>query len=504
MNSAADKRGLPNKDRPDISSAKPTPAKGVGFVDSSLCTAQVALWNGSASADMLFPYLERMDEAGFEAVDILDPDLSFLAAQQGENPWRLLRVAAARLKKTPANVWVSARCLLGMAPLGPGLLELGIKQLAKCGVHRITCFDALNDFGAIEFIVQICRRSGILVSAALVHVSSPHHDDLYYAERARSLARCPISSIAVADLVGSLGPGATRTLISAVRNAAGSTPIEFKTHCRSGVAEMCCFEAVSSGASILHTSTETLAGGWSLPPTGYFAEHFSRRQMPLRIDSSLLAEMDEYFSALAEAHSLPRGRHELPDASAERFQMPVALLRQSAAAAKTSGVAPEKLLEECLTVQKDLGSPTLAHPIGAMVIAQAALNLSSAQPYASVTPEIAAYVRGDHGKPPGSVNAKVRERAAQIWRPATPREQDSPVDEEEYRLLAASFPGWEVARLRRPAADPVRAGSPQQYLKEQLERQPMLQSIRVRKGDFLFELNRAADPQPMVTPGERT
>ena len=64
----------------------------------------MALWNGAASADMLFPCLERMDEAGFEAIDILDPDLSLLAVQRGENPLQLLRVAAARLPNTPVAV----------------------------------------------------------------------------------------------------------------------------------------------------------------------------------------------------------------------------------------------------------------------------------------------------------------------------------------------------------------------------------------------------------------
>jgi oxaloacetate decarboxylase alpha subunit len=470
--------------------------KQVGFVDSSLCTARWALWNGSASAEMLVPFLERMDDAGFAAVDILDPESAALAVQQDESPWRLLRYAATRLKKTPANVWISARCLLGTVPLGPDLLQFGIATLAKCGVRRVTCFDALNDVGAIESIVQICRRNEIDVAAALVHMHSPRHDDRYYAERARSLSSCPIQSIAVVDLAGSLGPIATRTLISAVRNAALSTPIEFKSHCRSGVAEQCCFEAVSSGASILHTCTETLAGGWSLPPTGYFVEHLSRRHIALRVDPSILAEMNEYVLALAQAHDLPLGRHVLPDASAERFQMPVALLRQSAAAAEKIGVSNENLLEECVAVQKDLGSPTLAHPIGAMVIAQAILNLANAKRFASIAPEVVAYVRGDNGVPPGPLNAELRARVARM--PQLPRsvqatgswKQDSDVRDHEQRLLSAWFPNQDVTRVNQSPLDPVRARTPEQYLKEQIERYPALQSIRVRKGEFFFELNR--------------
>jgi oxaloacetate decarboxylase (Na+ extruding) subunit alpha len=470
--------------------------KRVGFVDSSLCTARLALWNGSASAEMLLPYLERMDDAGFAAVDILDPESTALAVQQGESPWRLLRYAAPRLQKTPANVWISARCLLGTGPLAPDLLSFGIATLAKCGVRRVTCFDAVNDVSAIESIVQICRGNELDVAAALVHVDRPRHDDRYYAQRARSLSRCPIRSIAVVDLAGSLGPIATRTLISAVRDAAPSTPIEFKSHCRSGVAEQCCFEAVFSGASVLHTCTETLAGGWSLPATGYFVEHFSRHRIALGVDPSILAEMNEYVLAVAQAHDLPLGRHMLPDASAERFQMPVALLRQSAAAAEKIGVSKENLLEECVIVQKDLGYPTLAHPIGAMVIAQAILHLANAKRFASIAPGVVAYVRGDHGVPPGPLNAELRACVAQMpelprsMQATSSRKQDSNVGDDEQRLLSAWFPNHDLTRLNQAPLHPVRARTPEQYLKEQIERYPALQSIRVRKGDFFFELNR--------------
>src|SRR5918912_4361035 len=125
-------------------------AKSVGFVDSSLCSAQIALWNGSVSAELLFPYLERMDDAGFDAIDLMSPELASCTVQRNECPLQVLRVGASRLHKTPANVWISARCLLGSVPMGQDLLELGIATLARCGARRITCFDALNDIAAIE------------------------------------------------------------------------------------------------------------------------------------------------------------------------------------------------------------------------------------------------------------------------------------------------------------------------------------------------------------------
>jgi oxaloacetate decarboxylase alpha subunit len=475
------------------------PGPGIRLVDSTICAAQVALWNGAATSDMIFPILERMDEAGFAAIDILDPDLARLAVERGDNPFHLLRAAASRLRRTPVNVWISARYLLGATTLTRDLLELGISHLARCGVRRVTCFDALNDVGAINRGVELCHRSGIEASAALVHAASRHHDEGYYRDHARGLACGPVSSIAVVDLAGSLTPTTTRALVAAVHGAVGSIPIEFRSHCRSGVAEMGYFEAVACGADVLHTSIEALAGGWSLPPASYFSEHFSRRELPLTINASALAETDEYFAALADAHGLPCGRHELPDPSAERFQIPVALLRRCETAAAAHGIAIETLLSACVEVQGDLGSPTLAHPVGALVLSQARLNLSGGEPYAALTPEVAGYARGDYGAPPGRVNTRLLERAARIPPPSTLSQCRSDISEER-RVLSALFPEHDLASFTRAVPEPVHGGSPQQYLKEQLERHPTVQAIRVRKGEFVLELNRVATPTPREAP----
>jgi pyruvate/oxaloacetate carboxyltransferase len=358
-------------------------------------------------------------------------------------------------------------------------------------MRRITCFDALNDVAAIERIAGICRAAGMEVSAALIYLRSPVHDVRYYAERAAQLAACGIDSLVLEDLAGSINPIGTRNLVSAVRAAAGAVPIELKTHCRSGVAEMSCFDALSSGADVLHTVTETLSGGWSLPSAGYFVEHLSRWHTPVTTVPDIIAEMDEYFSALANAHNLPRGRHALPDASAERFQTPVALLRQAAAAADQCRVSVETVLQECLLVQQELGWPTLAHPIGAIVMGQAILNIRDAARFANIAPEAFAYLRGEHGMPPGPMDASLRARAAQTRAASSGAQPLGSASDAEQRLLSHWFPDRDVTQLYSMPR-PVHGATPQQYLKEQLATFPALQSITVRKGEYVFELNRSA------------
>lgn len=464
---------------------------GIGFVDSSLCAAHVALWNGAVATDLMFPSLDLLDAVGFRAVDLLDPEISILLARRGDNPLRFVRVAARRLTRTPLNVWVNARCLLGRAPLEASLIELGIAQLAECGVRRVTCFDAVNDVRAMEAVARHCGKSGIAVSTALVYQASSQHDERYYGDRARALVDLQAESIVAVDFAGGLTPETTRALVAAIKQAAGTTPIEFRTYCRSGVAEMSCFEALSAGASVLHTASDALSGGWSLPSTGYFVEHLARRHVPVRINRRRLAALDEYYAALATHEGLPRGEHKLPDTTAERYQIPVALLRQCDEAAATAGLAVDALCEACLAVQKDMGMPTLAHPLGSVVVAQAVLYASGGRAYPTVIPDVAAFANGAFGTPPASLSNTLRQRTSKSS-PATSGAPALSSGSDEERVLASWFPGIELAPSIASGPEPVRATTPQQYLKERLEREPALQSIRVQKGGVLFELDRAA------------
>lgn len=505
MSSASDKQSAAKRDGHHRHPPKPNAVQGVGFVDGSLCAARATLWGGSVSAELFLPYLERMDEAGFQAIDILDPTTTLLAVQHGESPWRLLRVAAARLKKTPPNVWISARCLLGTQPLAPEMIETGVATLANCGVRSAICFDAANDVEAIESAAQICSRHGIDAGAALVHIYMPPQDERYYADRARPLAG-KVQTITLVDIVGSIDPVTARNLVAAVRDGAPDVSIGFKTYCRSGVAEQCAFEAVFAGASLLHTCTDAMAGGWSLPPVGYFAEHFMRRRIPVALDRSVLAEMDEYFVAVAQAHGLPLGRHELPDASAERFSIPVALLRELTAASDTLGVPTDKLSDECVAVRKDLAVPSLAHPLGAMVLAQARTNLAAGKRYSKIVPEVGAYLAGSNGGPAGSVSSELSTQAAktQLRKAVVNPSQTGIAGDHQRRMLAAWFPDCDVTGITDSGIDPVHAGSPQQYLKELIERSPAFRSIRVHKGQFYFEVHKSAGQSAAGLAGDAT
>ena len=70
----------------------------------------------------------------------------------------------------------------------------------------------------------------------------------------------------------------------------------------------------------------------------------------------------------------------------------------------------EEALIEIPKVREDMGYPPLVTPLSQMVGNQAVTNVLMGERYKGVSNEIKAYLRGEYGKAPGTVNEEVRKK----------------------------------------------------------------------------------------------
>jgi oxaloacetate decarboxylase alpha subunit len=70
----------------------------------------------------------------------------------------------------------------------------------------------------------------------------------------------------------------------------------------------------------------------------------------------------------------------------------------------------DEVLNEVVTVRKDMGYPPLVAPISQMVGTQAAINVLMGERYKQVIEKIKDYFEGEYGSPPGEVNKKLMKR----------------------------------------------------------------------------------------------
>ena len=141
--------------------------------------------------------------------------------------------------------------------------------------------------------------------------------------RAR-LAACPdVDSLYIKDPGGLLQPQRARTLIPAIKAVIGDKPLELHSHCTIGLAELGYMDAPGYGVSALQCALGR-RGGWHLEPAIRAASIANLRALghSVDVDDEALAQVNAYFTTLADSEGLPAGSPQAFDAAYLRHQLP--------------------------------------------------------------------------------------------------------------------------------------------------------------------------------------
>src|SRR4030065_2670014 len=111
----------------------------------------------------------------------------------------------------------------------------------------------------------------------------------------------------IEDASGVITPEATRELVSTVQKNCEGLPLEFHSHCNSGLAPLCYREAIQSGVTTVHTAVAPLANGTSLPATETILRNVRRLGYSSDLNEEALAAVSAHFRKIAEKEGLPIG-----------------------------------------------------------------------------------------------------------------------------------------------------------------------------------------------------
>jgi oxaloacetate decarboxylase (Na+ extruding) subunit alpha len=491
-------------------------SRRVGFVDVTTRDGHQSLWATRMTNAMILPFVSRMDEMGFDAINleggaVFDVCVRFLH----EDPWERMRSVADRVRRTPVDIMTRGQSLFTFRFFADDVVALTIRRIKANGMNRVTVYDALNDTRNLELSVRVAKDEGLYVCAGLVYTISPVHTDEYYTRVARALVRLGADSVFIKDPSGLLTPERVRTLVPAVRAAVGDVPLELHSHSLSGLAELCYLEAVSLGVDVLHTASDPLAGGASLPPTAYCVRHLRNE---FRTDLSLddLAEMADYFGGVAVRHGFPFATPNRYDPALYRHQVPGGQVSNLRVDLARMGMTDreEQILEEVEQVRVDLGYPIMVSPFAQFVVTQAMLNVVQGERYRTLPDEIRRYILGRYGRIAGTVLPKLVDRvvdeapsgtevddgrAGERIPPALSavRAARGPFASEDDLLLAAFYTDKELEGLRaargvRRGGEPVSATSPVVDLLRGLAERPGLTHVSIERPGLRLRVDRTA------------
>jgi len=385
----------------------------VFFVDTTLRDGQLSLWASNMRTEMMLPVAETLDRAGFEAIEVMSSAFYKKCVRDlKDDPWERLRLLARRITRTPLRT-IRSRSMLAFQITPAAITELWLERLAANGITELRTSDPSNTPVYWRQAVAAANRVGLRTILNIIYSISPKHTDAYFIERAREAAKLDVARICFKDPGGLLTPEATRRLVPLIRREAHGKPVEFHTHCNTGLGGICCLEAIKLGITSINTAIPPLADGSSNPSLFNVAMNARALGYTTRIDEAILVSVGEHFTAVARNARLPIGKpleydvlhpqHQVPGGMISNFRFQLANLGKL-------DKLPE-VLEEVTRVRAEFGYPIMVTPYSQFFGVQAAINVMVGERYREVTDEVLLYALGAWGKEEAeSIDANLKDR----------------------------------------------------------------------------------------------
>jgi oxaloacetate decarboxylase alpha subunit len=374
--------------------------KDIRFVDTTLRDGQLSLWASNMTTGMMLPIVENIDRAGFESMELLSSAFFKKCVRDlKDDLWERARLVAKRVKHTPLRS-IRSRSMLAFQITPPAITDFWLERLAANGITELRTSDPSNTPKYWAEAIRTADRVGLKTILNIIYSISPKHTDDYFAYRFRQASKLNPYRLCFKDPGGLLTPDATRRLVPILLREANGTPVEFHTHCNTGLGALCCLEAIKLGITSINTAIPPLADGSSNPSVFNVAMNARALGYHPLIDEAALIPVREHFTAIAKQEQLPIGNPLEYDACHPLHQVPGGMISNFRFQLANLGKLEKlpEVLEEVTRVRAEFGYPIMVTPYSQFFGVQAAVNVMVGERYKEVTDEVLLYALGLWGE----------------------------------------------------------------------------------------------------------
>jgi pyruvate/oxaloacetate carboxyltransferase len=448
------------------------------FVDQTLRDAQQSLWGYMMRTEHMIPIAEKMDDVGYLSIATVGSQAFTVQVRNlNEDPWERIRILSKLITRTRLRGSYQIGSLSSFDLSTPrDIITLWIKRSVANGIRSFWICDYQYEMEKFIHFARIAKAEGAEIVPALMYTSSPVHTKEHWARKTRVLLEAKewIDRIMIEDASGVITPEQARELVSTVQKNCEGLPLEFHSHCNSGLAPLCYLEAIKSGATTLHTAVAPLANGTSLPATESILKNARRLGYSSDLNEEALAAVSAHFRKIAETEGLPIGAPREYELFHFEHQVPGGMMTNLTRQLREVGMEHrlEEILEEVVRVRREFGYPVMATPYSQIVGAQAIENILSGERYQRFTDEAIKYVLGLYGEPVAPVDPDVMDRVMSLprakqfvnWKPEgyeksveELRREIGPELSDDDLLLRILIPGKpvKIAEPKKPSTPPV-------------------------------------------------
>ena len=481
----------------------------IDIVDTTYRDANASQWGEKMTTAMMYKIAPLMNRAGFKALDATAVShFEYAVRYLRENPWERMRLLSEKITSAPLSMMMLGSSLNIFRYMGGPIIKTWMERLVANGIKRVQLMESSNNMGDMAEMTRYAKDVGIEVVAALVYSHSEVHTDQYYEKVTKDAVDLKPDAIYLKDPGGLITPERTRTLIPSIQKNLKGLPLEFHSHCTTGLAPLCYLEALKLGVKTFHTSCSPLANGPSQPSTETFLKNARHLGYSSKVDREALDAISIHFLEIAKAEELPIGRPVEYDLYQYEHQVPGGVISNLKRQLGQLGAEErlEEVLEETVKVRKELGYPIMVTPFSQFVVTQASVNVMQGERYKTITDEIIKFALGHYGRQIKPVDEDLMDRIqglprakdfAGYERPETSiedirQEMGTGLSEEELLLLVL-VPDDDLKAMR--AAGPIKteysgAGKPLFAFIKELMKQKKPKFIHIQKENLSITLKK--------------
>ena len=365
---------------------------------------------GAISTAAVLDVAEILDAAGFEALEVTGGGCFDAAVKRGtESPWERVRALKARCHRTPLQMALRGRFLVGSRPVSDDLTRRFILCAAESGIDIFRLHDPLNDVENLTVAADAVREAGGRLYAGLAFSGQMANLDRVL-EKAKRLAELGADHVVLHDPAGALDPGTCGRVVAQLAEYSG---VPVGLYCQGESALATAIEASRDGAAPVAVAAYPVASSLNRVPGEVLCEALVGLGIEHGLDIDRLWDASEFIdehvnSQMPSAPIPPR-----ITLRAARNRLPVGLVADLDTRLRRAGAVDrlDEVLDELKIVRDDCGRPPLAQPIGGILAGQALRNVLAARRWSDTSEEMRRYLAGSYGTPPLEIAPEARAHA---------------------------------------------------------------------------------------------
>jgi len=132
----------------------------IRFVDTTIRDGHQSLWAENMTTGMMLPIAQRLDDAGFEGIELISGShLKKAVRELKEDPWERVRLVSKIITKTPLRLIAGRVNTFEYNP--PSMYRLFVERMFANGIREARISDEWNDPEGWKFRVGECHRAGM-------------------------------------------------------------------------------------------------------------------------------------------------------------------------------------------------------------------------------------------------------------------------------------------------------------------------------------------------------